>query len=128
MWLRAAVIHLVGEAASSASDLETVRDKREVLIPLRDVLTLVRPSSADSLLDPSRRADADEYTRTFAAQAGMLARYLIEREGAAVLERLARGYLSGRSLADMMSEFRSAPADVPELERRWKVWLDTREP
>lgn len=127
LWFRAAVIHTVGEAVSSNSDLETVRDKRDVLIPLRDVLTLVRPSSADSLLDPTRRADVDEYTRTFAAQASMLARYLVEREGPAVMSRFARGYLAQRSLAEMIGELRATTKTIPELEARWRVWIDTRE-
>lgn len=127
-WFRAAVMHLVGEAVSSGSDLETLREEREALLPLRELLTLVQPSNADSLLDPSRRAEAAEHARVFAAESAMLARYLVEREGPGVMSRFARGYLMHRSLAEMMAEFRSLPKTIPELERRWKVWLETREP
>ncbi len=127
-WFRAAVIHLVGEAASSVSDLETLRDERESLIALHELLTFARPSTADSLLDPSRRADADEYTRLFAAESGMFARYLVEREGPGVMSRFARGYLARHSLAEMMAEFRSTPKTISEVEPRWKLWIDTREP
>jgi hypothetical protein len=69
----------------------------------------------------------DEFTRTFAAQASMLARYLVEREGPAIMSRFARGYLAQRSLAELMGEFRATPKAIPELEARWKVWIDTRE-
>lgn len=127
LWYRAAVIHLVGEAGVAATDLELVREKRNQWLPTSELLRLVRPSSADSTLDPSRRDDTDEYTRTFAAQASTVARYLIEREGPAVIGRLGRGYLAGRSLIEMMAEFRSAPRSLQELDRAWKVWLDTRE-
>lgn len=127
LWFRAAIIHLVGEAVSSTTDMEKVRERRSALVPLREMLTLVRPAAADTLLDPSRRAEADDFTLLFAAQATTLARYLAETEGPASLGRLARGYLSTRSLSEMLSEFRNAPRDVPQLERRWKAWLDTRE-
>lgn len=130
LWIRAAVIHLVGEAAAagSSSDLDLLKEKRAQLVPFPTLLTLVRPAAADTLLDPSRRSEADENTRIVAAESAMLARYLIEREGAGVLARLVHGYLTHRSLSDMMSEFRSAPKTVSSLEDRWKVWLDTREP
>jgi len=127
LWFRAAVIHLVGESVTAGNDLETVREKRQVLIPFRDMLPLIRTPAEDSLLDPTRRADADEFTRMLAAQAGTLARYLAEREGPAVMARLARGYLARRTLAEMVAEFRFAPRTIPELEDRWKVWIDTRE-
>lgn len=127
LWYRAAVMRLAGDAASPMKDLERLREKRMVLIPLRDMLPFVRASTADSLVDPSRGDDADEFSRTLAAQSGMLARYLIEREGASVMGRLGRGYTARRTLAEMMAEFKAVPANVPELERRWLVWVDTRE-
>lgn len=127
LWYRAAVMRLAGDASSPMNDLERVREKRNVLIPLRDVLPMVRASTADSLIDPSRSDDADEFTVTLGAQAGTLSRYLIENEGAMVIGRLGRGYMAGRSFAEMMSEFRVAPATVPALEQRWLVWVDTRE-
>jgi hypothetical protein len=127
LWYRAGVMRLAGDVASPMKDLERVRDKRDVLIPFRDMLPLVRSSANDTLIDPSRSSDADEYTATLAAQAGMLVRYLVEREGPAIIGRLGRGYASGRRLDDMMAEFTSAPRTVPELERRWLLWIDTRE-
>jgi hypothetical protein len=126
-WFRAAVVHLVGEAGSSTIDLEYVRDKRSSLVPFREMLTLVRPSSADSTLDPSRRGDADEFTRMFAAQAATFGRFLVEREGPAVLGRLGRGYVAGRSFNDMIAEFHSASHTLFALEQSWKLWLDARE-
>jgi hypothetical protein len=126
-WFRAAVIHLVGEAVSSTNDLEEVRGRRTSLMPLRELLTLVRPASADSTFEPSRREETDEFTRLFAAEATTFARFLAEREGAAVLGRLGRGYLSGRSLNDMIAEFHTAPKTIPDLDQRWKVWIDLRE-
>lgn len=127
LWYRAAVIHLAGEASVSANDLELVREKRQQLLPMTELLRLVRPSSADSTLDPTRLFDADEHTRIFAAQSSTIARYLVEREGPAVIGRLGVGYLAGRPLNEMIAEFRSAPRNLAELERRWKVWIDTRE-
>jgi hypothetical protein len=127
LWYRAAVIHVVGDAASVRNDLLLVREKRSVLIPFRDMLSMVRSSAADSLLDPTRREQADEFTRTFAAQSAMLAHFLIEREGPLVLARLGRGYLQGRALREMVADFRSAPRTVTELENRWKVWIDLKE-
>lgn len=127
LWYRAGVMRLVGDAASPMKDLERVREKRNVLIPLRDMLPLVRASSADSLVDPSRSGDADEFSQTLGAQSGMLARFLIEREGPLVVGRLGRGYVARRTLAEMMAEFKSTPTTIPELERRWLVWVDTRE-
>lgn len=127
VWFRAAVIHLVGEPGASTGDLEYVREKRLSLVPFHDMLTLVRPPSADSTLDPSRRGDADDYTRMFAAQASTFTRFLVEREGPAVVGQLARGYVAGRSLSEMITDFHNAPRTIVELERAWKAWLDTRE-
>jgi hypothetical protein len=126
-WFRAAVIHLVGEAASSPSDLDYVREKRMSLAPFHQMLTLSRPASADSTMDPSRRGEADEYTRMFAAEASTFARFLVEREEPTVIGTLGRGYVAGRALNDMIVEFRNAPHTMLELERAWKAWLDTRE-
>lgn len=127
LWYRAGVMRLAGDAASPMKDLERVREKRNVLIPFRDMLPLVRASSADSLVDPSRSGDADEFSQTLGAQSGMLARFLIEREGPLVIGRLGRGYVARRTLAEMMAEFKATPTTIPELERRWLVWVDTRE-
>ena len=127
VWFRAAVIHLVGEPGASTNDLEYVREKRLSLIPFRELLTLVRPTSADSTLDPSRRGDTDEFTRMFAAQASTFSRYLVESEGPTVLGQLGRGYVAGRSLSDMILEFKHAPRTLIELDRTWRMWLDTRE-
>lgn len=127
LWYRAAVILLVGEAGSFANDLEYLREKRDQWLPFRDLLLLVRPTSADSLVDPSRRGEADEATRIVAAQSSTFGRYLVEREGTAVLGRLGRGYLAGRTLNEMIAEFQSAPRTLSELELRWKAWVDTRE-
>jgi len=127
VWFRAAVMHLVGEGGLPANDLEYAREKRAQLMPLRELLTLVRPVAQDSLLDPSRRGDADDLTRLIGAQSSTFARYLVEREGPPVLGRLARGYLAGRSLNEMIDEFTVAPHSIEELEQRWKYWLATRE-
>jgi hypothetical protein len=126
LWYRAAVIHLVGEAGSPSNDLEYVREKRSQLLPLQHLLTLVRPPSQDSLLDPSRRSEADELTRIIAAQSSTFARFLAAREGMPVIGRIGRDYLKQRSLADIIKDFRSAPTNIPELERRWRAWVETR--
>lgn len=125
-WFRAAVLHLIGEAGAFERDLELVRDKRALWMPLRDLIVMVRPAAADSVLDPSRRSEADETTRLLAAQATTVGRYLVEREGPAVLGRLARGYLANRPINDMLREIRSARS-IQDLERSWRVWIDTRE-
>jgi hypothetical protein len=126
VWYRAAVIHLVGEAGAIASDVEYVREKRHQWWPFRDMLTLVRPPAADSLLDPSRRGEADDGTRIVSAQSSTLGRFLSEQEGPAVLGRLGRGYLSGRSLAELLQDLKVAQT-VSDLEQRWKNWIETRE-
>jgi hypothetical protein len=126
-WFRAAIIHLVGEASSSMTDMELVRERRSSLVPMREMLTLVRTAASDTMLDPSRRSEADEFSLLFAAQASTFARFLVEQEGPAILGRMGRGYLANRSLNEMMAEFRTAPGTVVELERRWKAWVDTRE-
>jgi hypothetical protein len=126
LWYRAAVMHLVGDA-TFANDVDHLRDNRDKWQPLRTVLTLVRPSSADSLLDPSRRSEADEFTRTVAAQASTLGRYFAEKEGPTVIGRLGMGYLAGRSLNDMIAEFHTAPKTLEEIETRWKAWIEGRE-
>jgi hypothetical protein len=125
LWYRAAVIHMVGESVP-ANDLELVREKRGQLLGMQELLRLVRPASADSTLDPSRRGDTDDYTRLFAAQSTTVARFLVEREGAGVIGRLGRGYLAGRTLAEMIAELGSTPRSMPELERRWRLWIDSR--
>ena len=127
VWFRAAVIHLVGEGGSAANDLDYAREKRHLLLPLRDLLTLVRPASADSLLDPSRRADADETTRVIGAEGSSFARFLAEREGPAVVGIIARSYLARRSLNEILAELRNSPRSLPEMEQRWRYWLETRE-
>lgn len=126
-WYRAAIIHLVGEAGAFESDLEYVRDKRHQWWPFKDLLTLVRPAGADSLLDPSRLGEADDGTRIIAAQSSALGRYLVEQEGPAVLGRVGRGYVAERSLSEILGEFKTAPNTAAELEQRWKLWIDTRE-
>jgi hypothetical protein len=127
VWFRAATIHLIGEGGFPTNDLEFVRDKRGSLLPLRDVLTLVRPPAADSLLDPSRRAETDDVTRLAAAEASTFARYVVEREGPTVLARIARDYLRGRSLTEIIASFQSAPHAIADLEQRWRMWVLTRE-
>ncbi|HJQ18800.1 MAG TPA: hypothetical protein VJ867_00535 [Gemmatimonadaceae bacterium] len=127
MWLRAAVIHLLGEAGTASTDLDDVRDHLGSVMPLRDLVTLVRPASADSLLDPTRRGEADETTRLAAAQAATFGEFMIEREGYTVLAKLARGYLDGRSFNEMLAELEHTPHDIKELEARWRVWVETRE-
>ena len=127
LWYRAAVMRLVGDAASPMKDLEYVREKRYELVPLKDLLPMVRASAADSIIDPVRSGDADDYTRKLVAQAGLFGRFIVEREGPAMIGRMGRGYLARRSLADILSEFQSLPAALPELERRWLLWIDTRE-
>lgn len=128
VWYRAAVIHLVGDAGTIANDLEFVRETRPHWQPFKTLLTLVvPPSHDDSLLDPSRRNEANDLTRMVAAQSSTLGRYLVEREGPAVIGRIGAGYLAGRSLNEMISEFHSAPKDVESLEERWKAWIETRE-
>jgi hypothetical protein len=127
VWYRAAIIHLVGEAGSPSNDLEYVRDKRAQLLPLQHLLTLARPPAQDSTLDPSRRGDADELTRIIAAESSTFARFLAAREGMPVIGRIGRDYLKRRSIAEIIKDFRTAPTNVPELERRWRIWVDTRD-
>ena len=127
LWYRAAVMRLAGDAASPMKDLERVREKRRELMPLRDLLPMVRSSALDTLVDPSRTGDSDDLSRTIGAQSGMFARYLIEREGASAISRLGRGYAARKPLSEIFAEMRSLPKDVNELERRWLVWMDSRE-
>ncbi|HMC55625.1 MAG TPA: hypothetical protein VKH19_10665 [Gemmatimonadaceae bacterium] len=127
MWVRAAVIHLLGEAGTASADLEYVRDRLSSVLPLRDLLTLVRPAAGDPLLDPARMSDADEATRLAAAQAATFGQFLLEREGALVLGRFARGYLAGRSLTEILNELEHTPHNLVELENRWRTWVETRE-
>lgn len=127
LWYRAAVMHLVGDAGTFANDIEHLRESRGKWQPLRTVLTLVRPSAADSLLDPSRRTEADEFTRMVAAQASTFGRYLAEREGPAVIGRIGAGYVAGRSLNEMLAEFQQAPKTLEALEDRWKSWIESHE-
>lgn len=128
VWYRAAVIHLVGDAGTIANDLEFVREARAHWQPFNTLLTLVvPPSREDSLLDPSRRNEANDLTRMVAAQSSTLGRFLAEREGPAVIGRIGAGYLAGRPLKEMIAEFHTAPRDVDELESRWKAWVETRE-
>ena len=127
VWYRAAVISLVGDAGTIANDLEFVRENRGAWQPLKTLLTLVAPARDDSLLDPVRRNDAPEHLRIAAAQSSTFGRFLVEREGPAVMGRIATGYLSGRSLAEIIAEFHTAPKNLAELESRWKGWVETRE-
>lgn len=127
VWYRAAVIHLVGDAGTLANDLEFVRETRSHWQPMKTLLTLAVPASGDSLLDPLRRNDAPEHLRMVAAQSSTFGRYLADREGPAVIGRIGSGYLSGRSLNEMIAEFHTAPKSVDELEARWKAWIETRE-
>ena len=127
VWYRAAVIHLVGDAGTIANDLEFVRETRGAWQPFRTLLTLAVPASGDSLLDPVRRNDASEHLRMVAAQSSTFGRYLAEREGPAVIGRIGVGYLSGKSLAEMIATFHTAPRNMDDLESRWKGWVETRE-
>ena len=126
-WFRAAFLHLLGESGAFERDLELVREKRALWMPLKDLIVMVRPAPGDTLLDPSRRSEADETTQLLAAQATTLGRFLVEREGTAVLGRLARGYLANRPIAEMLAETRSGTRTVANLERSWQVWVATRE-
>ena len=126
-WYRAATLHLIGEAGAIEHDIDFLRERRTQWMPLRSLLMMVRPSSADSLADPSRRSDSDETTQLLAAQSATFARFLVEREGPAVLGLLGRGFLAGRPFAEMLATFHNSPRSLDELERRWKVWVDSRE-
>lgn len=127
VWYRAAVIHLVGDAGTIANDLEFVRETRGSWQPFKTLLTLAVPASGDSLLDPARRNDAPELIRMVAAQSSTFGRYLVEREGPAVIGRIGAGYLAGKSLAEMVAAFHTAPRNIDDLESRWKGWVETRE-
>jgi hypothetical protein len=127
LWFRAAYLHLLGESGAFERDMQLVREKRALWMPLKDLIVMVRPAAGDSLLDPSRRNEADETMQLLAAQATTLGRFLVEREGPAVLGRLARGYLTNRPIADMLRETRSGTRTVADLERSWQVWVATRE-
>lgn len=126
-WFRAAYLHLLGESGAFERDLELVREKRALWMPLKDLIVMVRPASGDTLLDPSRRSEADDTMQLLTAQATTVGRFLVEREGPAVLGRLARGYLANTSIADMLAETRSGTRGVADLERSWRVWVATRE-
>lgn len=126
-WFRAAMIHLIGEGGLPLQDLEYLREKRTGLMPLRELLVYQRSPASDSLFDPSRRNDADEASRMIGAESTAFARYLVEKEGPVVLGRFARGYLSGRSLTDMLAELNNLPHELPELDTRFKLWLENRE-
>lgn len=126
-WFRAAFLHLLGESGAFERDLELVREKRALWMPLKDLIVMVKPASGDSLLDPSRRSEADETVQLLSAQATTLGRFLVEREGPAVLGKLARGYLANRPIAEMLRETRSGTRTVADLERSWQVWIVTRE-
>ena len=127
VWYRSAVISLVGDAGTLANDLEFIREVRSHWQPFKTLLTLVVPASGDSLLDPVRRNDASEYLRVVAAQSSTFGRFLSEREGPSVIGRIGNGYLSGRSLNEMIAEFHTAPKTIEDLESRWKGWVETRE-
>jgi hypothetical protein len=127
VWYRAAVMHLVGDAGTIANDIEFVRETRGAWQPFKTLLTLAVPASGDSLLDPVRRNDAPEYLRMVAAQSSTFGRYLVEREGPAVIGRIGTGYLSGKSLSEMIAGFHTAPRNLDDLESRWKGWVETRE-
>jgi hypothetical protein len=127
VWYRAAVIHLVGDAGTIANDLEFVRETRGAWQPFKTLLTLAVPASGDSLLDPVRRNEASDHLRMVAAQSSTFGRYLAEREGPGVIGRIGVGYLSGKSLAEMIEAFHTAPRNTDELEARWKAWIETRE-
>ena len=127
VWYRAAVIHLVGDAGTIANDLEFIRETRSHWQPFKTLLTLVIPASGDSLLDPVRRNEASDHLRIVAAQSTTFGRFLTEREGPAVIGRVGAGYLSGRSLNEMIAEFHTAPKNIDELESRWKAWVETRD-
>jgi hypothetical protein len=128
VWYRAAVIHLVGDAGTIANDLEFIRETRGQWQPLKTLLSLVVPTSKeDAMLDPLRRNDASDHLRMVAAQSSTFGRFLAEREGPAAIGRIGAGYLSGRSLHEMIAEFHTAPKNIEELESRWKAWVETRE-
>ncbi len=128
VWYRAAVIHLVGDAGTIANDLEFIRETRGQWQPLKTLLSLVVPTSKeDAMLDPLRRNDASDHLRMVAAQSSTFGRFLAEREGPAVIGRIGAGYLSGRSLTEIIAAFHTAPKNVEELESRWTAWVETRE-
>jgi hypothetical protein len=127
LWFRAAVITLVGQATLPATDVDFLRDHRGAWLPLRDLMVLVRPTSQDTILDPTRRNDLDDRDGTIVAQSSTVGRFLVEREGHGVIGRLARGYLAGRSLQEMVAEFKSSPKTLAELDQRWRSWIESRE-
>jgi hypothetical protein len=126
VWYRAAVMHLIGEGVVS-NDLELLRDQRSAWMPLQELLTLARSPAGDSALDPSRRGNADASSRILAAQAATVAQYLVQHEGPGVMRHLAQGYLSGRSLNNMLEEMSGTARGVAPLEQNWKVWVLTTE-
>ena len=126
VWYRAAVMHLIGEGAVS-NDLEFLRDKRSDWLPMQELLTLVRSPADDRALDPSLRGDADDASRVIGAQSATVAQYLVEHDGASVMRRLAQGYLSGKSISEMLAELSATSHGTAELEQNWKVWVLTTE-
>lgn len=122
-WYRSAVMGIVGDATSLPFAIAYAKENRGSRLSLDRLLAVERSPSADSTLDPTRRADADEHDRRLSAQASAFAQFLLDREGPDVLRQLGRGFAAGRTFEQVAADFKALPRNVPDIDERWLAWL-----
>lgn len=125
-WFRAALMNIVGDAASLPNAIAYARENRGSRLALDRLLSVDRPTAADSSLDPTRRAEVDDHDRRLGAEACAFAQFLLDREGPDVLRRLALGFIQGQSFEQLAVGFRALPHTLPDIDDRWQAWLQAQ--
>jgi hypothetical protein len=122
-WYRAAVMNIVGDGSTLATDVQFVKESRGNRQNLEALVTVLRPTTSDSTLDPYRRDDADYADRVFAAHSSALLQFIAEREGVAAVASLGRAFAQGETFLQAAAMFKTLPKTLPELDERWAAWL-----
>ena len=95
------------------------------LIPLRDVVTGIRPTpdSASRGRDDDRRLPPLTASSLFDAEAVSIAEYIAQREGRPFLGRAAALMATGATFDEVLLQGRNIPRDIDGFERDWREWL-----
>lgn len=118
-WFRAAVAGLLADPAAPDRAFDLLKDRSDALVPLATLLTRRRIDVGDTAQKPVR-----ELVQLIDAQGLAFVLYAADQEGALFVGHMANAFLAGGTAASALRDARQLPRDIPDVERRWKKWIE----
>ena len=133
-WLAVGAAQLLAPRPYQELGVARLNERQKELIPLRTLFDSVRaPAAQPDDEDEGRRerVEAGGFGRRragsgdmFAAQSLAVVHFLVEREGAPFIGRLAERLVRGDRPAAAFAEARSLPQDVDAIDGQFRGWLE----